>query len=282
MDAGDLRLVLALARGGTLSAGADRLGVNPTTASRRLKALEQSLGVRVFGRVEGRLVPTEAGEAMLARAERVETELFGLEEELTGGLARCAGTVRVTAVPVLVNRLLYPHLPGLLAMYPQLEIEAIASGENLSFSRREADLALRLARPATGTALCRRVGALSYSVYGPARGSPGTLPWVTYEEAHRHLPQARWVAAQEEASAAARVRVNDAEGLLAAARAGLGWALLPDLAAADDPMLRPVVGMEAVLAREVWLLVHPNLRALRRVRVVADWLAALCQRMECP
>jgi DNA-binding transcriptional LysR family regulator len=278
-DWNDLRLVLALARGGALSDGARRLGVDPTTASRRLRALERTLGVRVFGRADGRLMPTEAGERMLARAERVEAEVLGLDEEIGGGLARCEGMVRVTAVPVLVNRLILPRLHELLAAHPGLEIEAIAAGENLSFGRREADLALRLARPLIEAALCRRVGTLSYSVYAPAQRDPVDLPWITYDEAHAHLPQARWVAVQ---GGSAAVRVKDAEGLLAAVRAGLGKALLPDLAAADDPLLRRACEAEAVLVREIWLLIHPEVQPLRRVRVVTGWLADLCRRLGRP
>ncbi len=76
--------------------------------------------------------------------------------------------------------------------------------------------------------------------------------------------------------------VNDAEGLLAAARVRLRKTPPPDHAAVSDQLLRRTAGEEAVLARELWLLVHPDLQTLRRVRVVAGWLADLCRASERP
>ena len=280
MEWNDLELALALARCGTLSSGARRLGVDQTTVSRRLKALERALGIGLFQRDAGRLVPTDAGAAILARAERVESEILGLREELSGGVTRCAGLVRLTSVPVIVNRLLLPNMRDLLATHPEMQLELIADGMSLSFSRREADIALRLARPRGGGAVCRRVGTLSYSAYGPAGTDPTTAPWLTYDEAHDDLPQARWVAEHDSGPGTIRVRCNDAEGLLAAARAGLGKVLLPDMVAADDPALAPIPGQERVLTRELWLLVHPDLRPLRRIQVVAAWLAELCRTLD--
>lgn len=280
MEWNDLELVLALARCGTLSAGARRLGVDQTTASRRLKALERGLGIGLFQRDAGRLVPTDAGAAVLARAERVESEMLGLREELNGGVTRCAGLVRLTSVPVIVNRLLFPNMRGLLATHPELQLEVIAEVASLSFSRREADIALRLARPRAGNAVCRRVGTLAYSAYGPVGADPAGTPWLTYDEAHGDLPQARWVAEHDLGPGTIRVRCNDADGLLVAARAGLGKALLPDLIVAGDPALAPIPGQERVLTRELWLLVHPDLRPLRRVQVTAGWIADVCRTLD--
>ena len=192
----DLRILLAVQRGGTLAAAAKRLGVDQTTVARRLAALEGAAKAKLFLRSQGRLVATELGEIAVVQAERVEGQILDLEEKLAGGTAAPEGKVRVTAVPVLANRLLIPRLGDLLARCPKLEIEIVAEPRNLSLSKRDADIALRLARPQGGAALCRKIGALSYSVYGTANRSGAALPWLTYGDDYADLPQAQWVAKQ--------------------------------------------------------------------------------------
>src|SRR3569833_1092719 len=104
MDWNDLRFVLAVSRECSLSAAARRLRVNQTTVSRRLAEAERALGVRLFDRIDGCLRPTRAGEATFARAARVEQDIEALERGVEG--EEIAGSVRLTAVPVLVNRML--------------------------------------------------------------------------------------------------------------------------------------------------------------------------------
>lgn len=269
----DLSVILAIGRDQTLSAAARRLGVDQTTVARRLAAAEQTLGAKLFGRVGHRLVATESGEIALAHAERVESEVLGLLEGVSGEDNRPAGKVRVTAVPTLVNGLLIPRLGDLLGRFRDLEVELVAEPSNLSLSRREADVAVRLARPTGGQALCRRIGSIGYSCYGPADSPEGPGPWITYDEAHSDLPQAQWVADRVD-TRTIRLRVNDAGALVEAVRCGLGRALLPDFLASDDARLARLSGADPELTRDVWLLVHPELHKLARVTVVTTWLRA--------
>jgi DNA-binding transcriptional LysR family regulator len=271
MEWSDLRYVLAIARAGTLSAAARRLGVNQTTVSRRLAAAESSLRTRLFDRADGRFTPTGAGDDVLRRAAQIETEIGAIERGIGGSDALVAGSVRLTAVPILVNRLLIPALPKLYAAHPRLEIELIAEPRNLRLTRREADIALRLARPESGDALARRIGQLDYAVYAPARKKPGDLPWITYDDSLSHLPQARWIAAAAKAEPP-KLLVNDAEAILQAVAAGLGQSLLPCFAAIGDKRLRRISGTKPVLSREIWLLVHRELRGQARIAAVIDWL----------
>jgi DNA-binding transcriptional LysR family regulator len=276
MDWSDLRYVLTVARAGTLAAAARRLGVNQTTVARRLAAAEATLGTRLFDRVDGVLSPTRAGEAAVARAARVEQEVEALERGIGGADAATAGTVRVTAVPILVNRLLVPAVAQLRAAHPELRLELVAEPRNLSLTRRETDIAIRLARPDGGTALAKRIGRLDYAVYAPRRGDADGLPWIAYEEGSSHLPPARWVvaAAGGEGTGVALL-VNDTEAILQAARAGIGKALLPCFVGDGDRRLRRLSGPEPVLSREIWLLVHPELRPQARIVAVIAWLGRL-------
>jgi DNA-binding transcriptional LysR family regulator len=189
----DLRYLLAIAQGGSLSAAARRLRVDDTTVARRLAAAERALGARLIERVDGAMRPTPAGEVAIGHAERIEREMQDLQNRIGGADQAVAGTVRLTSVPLVVNRLLVPSLPALAAAHPLLRLELIAESRNLSLTKGEADIALRLARPrGGGTVVARRIGRLAYAVYGPGQRSaggrrnadalPGSLtkkPWTT-------------------------------------------------------------------------------------------------------
>jgi DNA-binding transcriptional LysR family regulator len=275
MEWSDLRYVLAAARAGTLAAAARRLGVNQTTVSRRVATAEASLGTRLFDRMDGVLHLTKAGEAAIARAARIEQEVDALARGIAGADAVPAGVVRLTAVPILANRLLIPALPKLYAANPELQIELVAEARNLHLTRREADIAVRLARPDAGAALARRIGRLDYAIYAPRRGTTAGLPWITYEEGLGHLPQARWIAARAVPGEPVPLRVNDAEAILQAVHSGLGKSLLPCFVGEGDRRLKRIGASGAVLSREIWLLVHRDLRAQARIAAVIDWLTAL-------
>lgn len=232
---------------------------------------------RLFERAGGKLEPTEAGAELVRRAERIELEVQAAEGAISGTDARAAGTVRVTSVPIVTNRILAPALPCLLAEHPLLRIELIAEPRNLSLTKREADIAVRLARPQKEVrAVARRIGSLGYAVYGPARQARRPLPWITYEDSMNDLPQGRWIAeiiAQADGREP-QVLVNDAETLLQCVTAGLGKSLLPVVIGDRQPGLVRIGECPEPLWRELWLMVHPELRDLTRIRIVMDWIMA--------
>jgi DNA-binding transcriptional LysR family regulator len=275
MEWSDLRYVLAAARAGTLAAAARRLGVDQTTVSRRIAAAERAVGARLFERIEGVLSPTVAGNAAIARAAQVEDAVSSLDREIGGADAAPDGLVRITAVPLLVNHVLIPASSVLFAAHPRLRLELIAEPRNLSLTRRETDIAVRLARPEAGAALTRRIGRLDYAVYARRGDRARHLPWITYEESQSHLPQARWIAARS--AGEGPLLVNDAEGLLGAVAAGIGRSLLPSLVADRDPRLARL-GPPAVLSRDIWLMVHRDLRGQARIGVTVDWLTQALRR----
>jgi DNA-binding transcriptional LysR family regulator len=274
LDWDDLRIVLAVERASALAAAARQLGVNESTVARRVARAEARLGARLFERAAGRLTPTAAGSALVRRAERIELEVQAAQGAVAGADARAAGTVRVTAVPIVANRLLAPALVTLRANHPGLTIELIAEPRDLSLTRREADIAVRLARPERDLrAVARRIGILDYGVYAVAAAAAADLPWISYEDRMRDLPQSRWIAGQAGAAdARPPVLVHDAETLLQCVLAGLGKSLLPSAIAERQPALARIDGYPDAPRREIWLMVHPDLRSVTRVRVVMEWL----------
>lgn len=280
----DLRYLLAVSRGRTLAAAARLLGVDDTTVARRLAVMQDLIGARLHQReADGTLRLTPSGERAALHAERIEREIGALGAVLGGADAAVSGTVHVTSVPIIVNHLLVPAAQALMKRHPRLQLEFIAEARDVSLTRREADLALRLARPKTGgtRVKARRIGTMRYGVYAPASCPPreaGRLPWITYDETMAHLPQARWIAAAKRSGErVASARVNDAEGLLHAVIAGIGRSLLPCIVGDGDSRLRRL-GRAAVLGRELWLLSHSELRTLGRVEAVVQWIEQIAPR----
>jgi DNA-binding transcriptional LysR family regulator len=284
----DLRYILAIGRGGTLAAAARLLGVDDTTVARRLAAVQEMIGARLYQRLtDGTLQLTTSGERAALHAERIEREISMLDAVPSGANDVVSGVVRMTSVPIIVNHILVPGAQMLLKRYPELKLEFVADARDLSLTRREADLALRLARPKTGgtKVMACRVGILRYVVYAAASYSvrdAKMLPWVTYDEAMAHLPQSRWIAATavRNKDRIAAVRVNDAEAVLEAVIAGIGRSLLPCIVADADPRLRRIGAKRSVpvLTRELWLLVHSELRRLGRIEAVVKWITQIAPR----
>src|SRR6516162_5071889 len=273
----DLRYVLAISRGATLAAAARLLGVDDTTVARGLAAMQEATGSRLYQRLrDGTLQLTTAGKRIALHAEKIEREIGALK----GADGAVSGIVRITSVPIIVNHILVPAADSLLRRHPKLRLELVADPRDLSLTRRETDLALRLARPKTGgtKVMARRVGTIRFDVYASASCSvrdAKTLPWVTYDESMAHLPQARWIAATAALSdhRIAPVHVNDAEALLEAVIAGLGRSLLPCVIADGDSRLRRIgVKRRAALSRELWLLRHSELRTPGKIEAAVKWI----------
>ena len=276
----DLRYLLAIKRGQTLRAAARQLRADDTTVSRRLASLQQGLGIQLVQRREGsKLVLTEVGERVALAAEAMERHYASIAALVRDDI--CSGTVRLTSVPILTNRLFACSFGDLAARYPNLVVELIPDSREFNLTRREADIAVRLARPASGgmSVKAHRVGTLYYAVY-VSRDMPRRLvrplPWISYEVSMSHLPHAKWMerAGQGDGAGQSSLRVQDAETALEAAVAGLGKTLLPSLVANSDKRLRRIdVTVGGPLpAREIWLLAHADQLGLARVAAVIEWV----------
>jgi DNA-binding transcriptional LysR family regulator len=273
-DWDDLRYMLALARSGSHAAAARLLGVNETTVARRIAQVEARLGSKLFQRSGPALSLTELGEQAVNRAERIESEVATIKEAANATTSEVAGSVRVTSIPILLNRLLLPELHELYRAHPRLRIELVAEPRNLSLTKRDADLALRLARPhKEQRIIARRIAQIKYAVYGPSGAKGSTLPWIAYEDAMLNLPHAAWIHKTMRAErSAASVTVNDSELALHAMKAGLGKSLLPMAMGNSEPGLSRLSGKASVLERELWLLVLPEFKHLARVKAVIAWI----------
>lgn len=277
-DWNDLRYALAVQRQGSLAAAARVLAVNETTVARRIRALEYALNLPLFVRgTAGRQTATEHGLRLLEQAEAMEGDALAIMWAAADARKDLTGTVRVTSVPFAINRILVPALPELTTRHPGLRIELVPESSNLSLTRREADLALRLARPAEGgsATLVRKAGEMEFGLFR-AKGTPADLPLISYDSAHAHLPQAIWLESRIHAGAApASLRVTDLDTAFEAAAAGIGQTLLPLAAAQHDPRLQHCAAEAPVPRREVWLVSHAEQRRWRGITAVRKWLLDL-------
>jgi len=142
MEWDDLRIVLAVSREGTLSGAARRLGVTHSTVFRRLGAIEEQIGVRLFERFRDGYVPTPAGETTAETAARLEDEVLTLERRLSGQDLRPSGVVRITTTDTL-GTILMRHLQAMRALHPGIQFEVVISNAMANLTRREAEIAIR-------------------------------------------------------------------------------------------------------------------------------------------
>ena len=278
----ELRFILAVARRRTMAGAARTLRVNESTVSRRISRTETRLRAKLFERSEGRLFPTQAGTEMVRRAEKIELEVQAAEEAVGGTDLQAAGTVRMTSVPMIVNRVLAPALPGFLLEHPDLQVDLIAEAADLSLIRREVDIAIRLARPQSEMrAIARRIGSVEYGIFVSRHLPAESALWITYSDSMSTLPQMRWISKQigRSRSKLANTRVNDAETLLQFVKAGFGKSFLPVFVGDSDSSLVRVDDGSTDWSRELWLMVHPEMRHLTRMRVAIDWLIGIIQEL---
>jgi len=281
----DLRYLLALKRGRSIAAAARLIGVDDTTVSRRLAALQTTSEEPLFTRrSDGSTILTSKGETVASAVEVMEHQADLIGEALGSDPVACAGTVRLTSVPIAINRVLTPAVGTLLRRYPELQIELVPDSRDLNLTLREADLAIRLARPTAGGGKikARRIGRLDYAIYA-SRDYPESeangLPWITYEDAMGHISQSQWMDRVIPASGGSRsgLRVHDGETALEAVIAGLGRSLLPVIIADRTEGLRKLRNgtVRPLPSRELWLLAHADQMELRRIRSVIEWVENL-------
>jgi DNA-binding transcriptional LysR family regulator len=196
--------------------------------------------------------------------------------ELGGSDARLSGTVRLTASDV--DHLLIPRLGTLRRAHPELEIVINVDPRHVDLSRREADVALRLSRPKEPALVARRLGTLHFRLFASAtylerRRAPRSMTdlasheWIGFDVGV-DLPQTRWLA-KAVGDRRHSVRVNTTAASVAACAAGHGIALLPTFAATG---LRSVLPKLAPPTREVWAVMHRDVRRMARVGIVTEWL----------
>lgn len=283
MNWGDLRFVAAVARHGSLLRASVELGVRHTTVGRRIDAAESALRTRLFARSTTGLVLTAEGERLLASLTQVEDAVNTLERRASAEHQQLEGVVRVTAPETFGVGWLAPRLAALAREHAGLRIELDPSGQVLDLSRRQAEVAVRFFRSKQQGLVVRRAAEVAHGLYAarsylarqPLR-SPRELSGRPLLSVPAGSVEAKWLATLARGTEPFFTSTLTL-GLLDAARAGLGIALLPRYLGDSDPALQHLP-MPGEPIETVWLTVHRDLRNTPRVRAVLDFLLAELER----
>ncbi|WP_437537972.1 LysR family transcriptional regulator [Sorangium sp. So ce726] len=281
----DVRVFLAVHRHGSLGQAGARLGLDTSTVSRRLTALEASLGARLFDRTRDGLVPTRVAELVLPAAEAMEAAHRRLARDASGAEADAEGVVRLSVAPGFADSFVVRRLPRLRARHPKIRVELDASVRVLDLTRHEADLALRSIRPegadlvVTKLASARWIAAASEQLVedaGPVEAWDA-VPWIAWDRDLTSFPAARWLA-RHAPGAEIALRTSFFVSQLTAAEIGLGAVLVPEpyLEVHALAPLRFASALEASAAEwptdDLWLVGHRALRDVPRVAAVWSFL----------
>ena len=273
----DIRHFVTLAREGTLSAAARTLGVDHATVARRVAALEASTGLKLVDRRARATLLTEDGRRVAAVAAPMEEAAFALSRTAQAAKPGVDGEVTISAPPNFASAVIAPQLVRLRQQHPGIRIKLMGEKRRASLSRREADVALRLSRPVETGLFMRKIGSFGFSLYGaPAylnKTPPHAFAFIGYDASMAESPQEVWLRAvigEREVV----LRTNDLETQIAAARSGLGIAALPHYLGEGDPRLQRHDVPGRPVSRDVWLLVHRDLRQVPPVRAVMEFLVS--------
>jgi len=283
MDWDNIRIFLAVARTGQILGAAARLRLNHATVARRLTAFENGLQAKLFIRRPTGCDLTEEGERLLPFAERVESEMLAAYADIGHTDLAIEGTVRVGAPDGFGVAFLAPRLGRLKARYPGLMIQLVPVPRTFSLSKREADIAITVTHPDEGRLIARKLTDYTLGLYA-ARAYLDRAGWPSsLDDLKRHvrvgyvedllfsstLNFARELVREWRAD----IEISSAIGQTEAVRAGAGIGILHTFIARRDENLVPLLPGHSI-TRSYWTVVHEDLRAIRRVAVVADFIAA--------
>ncbi len=273
----DIRIFLALVRGGSVRAAAAQAGISHATVSRRVEAFETRMGVKLFDRLPNGFALTAAGEDLLEAAENIETEIHSVQRRLVGQDRRLAGGIRVTMVDVIATHLLMSDLTEFAERYPDIELEVMIGYEALDLSRREADVAVRFVKNPPDHLIGRRLGSVSNAAYATQAyldhhelTDPASACWIGFGSSE---PLPKWVKQSDYPHIPAKGVFDSMLLQLHAARCGMGIANLPCFLGDPDPDLIRLPPEEPRPGYDLWLLRHRDTRATARLRIFSEFIA---------
>lgn len=284
----DLRCFLAVADNGSLSAAARQLKLSQPTMGRRIKALERHMDARLFSPTSGGYILTPLGVQVYEVARQMEQAVLSIERHVSGAEAALAGQVRIATTECIAVSWLVDQIPGFKRRYPGIEIEIVTGIKLHNLFRRETDIALRVGKPGSEKLVGRRIGEVTFGLYGSERyfaahGQPtrlSELPKQTFVESAgelANLAQAHLLR-QAASGAALPIRCDHLLTQLALARTGLGLIAMPKYLTGMAPELRRILSDQFETRLDIWTLTHRDLEDAAPVRAVREFIAASVRR----
>ncbi len=282
----NLRTVLAVARSGSLSGAARQFGISHATAFRHINHIEGKLEVKLFERNRDGYGLTTAGEAVTRLAGKFDQDLVVLERQLLGQELQPRGLVRITTTDTLLINFLSPIFADLQKAYPEIELEIGCSNELVNLNKREAEIAIRPSKISPDNMVGRKMADIRVGIYGRRQDHQylledkheienlealENLNWIGPDESLAHLRFYKWFQ-DNGLYGQVKTRYNSLLAVADAVRNGGGVAILPCFMAAIDPTLLALKAPLEGFDNELWLLTHPDLRKVGRIRACMDFL----------
>ena len=280
MDWNYLKVFLAIVHSGSLSAAAKKLDVNHTTVFRRLNAFEEQLGGLLFERINNRYELTTLGHELKDLATNIENSFDTIERHIVGKDFQPTGTVKITAP----NNIAYRYLPRFITafnqQYPDINIELLVSNQEFNMSNRQADIAVRATMSPPEHLIGKKVNSINWSIFASKQylrrfGVPNNIDDLVHHliigatAEMSNLPAFKWL--EKHYSDQTTTRSDDLTAMSYFVESGQGLALLPDDQA--RPEITKLFTVNECKASELWLLTHPDLRNVERIKLVMAHLA---------
>lgn len=282
MDWRALQDVVTVAETGSLSAASRRLNVSQPTVGRRIEQLEQQLGAVLFTRTAQGLLLTELGESILQNANRMQEEALAIERVATGANQQLQGAVRLSLIEDLGIFWLPKKLAEFHNRYPQLSVEVNIDNKNVNLLRREADVAVRLARPEQPDLICRKVGRFRWALYASREylAQYGTPKRFSDLKNHYHVgfdPATGYSKQRKKLESLfitenIRHRSNSHLEMIEATRAGIGCSILNCLIGESHDELQRLFPDKIYHDQDMWLVTHSDIHRNARIRAMFDFL----------
>ena len=277
------RAFLAVLRDGTLSGAARDLGLTQPTLGRQISELERQLGTALFIRSQRGLVPTDAARDIAPHAEAMAAAAGSMMRAASGGATDAAGVVRITASEIVGVEVLPSLLAGFRRANPGVTIELVLSNRVEDLLRGEADIAVRMVRPSQQALVARQIGEVRLGLYAHRTylkhaPAPKSLAALVSDRAligfDQKTPFTRELLTRLPITRSNFALRTDSDlAHLAAVRAGFGIGFVQHGIARREKNLVAVLPDEISLPMDMWLVLHEDLRASRRLRLMMDYLA---------
>ena len=274
IDWDNVRHFLEVVRSGSVSQAAKRLNVNQTTVSRRISALEEILGKPLFERSANSWSITPVGERLIKSAEHMAEEIHTIERYVMAESQELSGKLRLTVGDICTQQLVMPAVQAFIQKYPDVDLEVIASRDELNLTAREADIALRATDVPPQNLIGKRITTLAYAIYGKKKYSDSCnenkdLSCITWLGDSQTKPP--WI--EKSFPNVKRIyRTSELGIMLNMVKQGLGIAQLPCALCDSDPDLVRIPAKYIEPGWGLWILSHVDIRTTARVRIFKDFL----------
>ena len=288
LDWNDLRSFLELARRGKLTMAGKRLNVEPTTVGRHINRLETELEVHLFDRSPKGYSLNDEGYKLLPYAENIETKINSIYKSISGTDTVLTGTVRMAVPEGLGIGIISKYIKDFKEQHPAIELELVADTRSRSLSKREADIAITLARPSTGRLIAWKLGEYRLALYASQEYLNNNSKIKSVKDLTQHsfisyiddlieFPQLKYM--QDLLHEVNIVfRSSSLQAQYQAVIDGIGLALLHGFVAGDDKKLQVILSKKIFATREYWMVVHEDLYKLARVQAVSRFFTDVIKK----